>query len=129
MITVDIKGFEQILAALNPIRAAQMIDQGVQHAAQVIADRTKKLPPVSARTTGYGVEGIPVDTGRLRQSIEPRRIGLMAAGVFVPVNYSGFVHDGTRNVQPRPFFEWELKDFGGNDEIKRIMDGVLTQII
>ncbi len=45
----------------------------------------------------------PVDTGRLRASIEFRKVGNLTFEVFTVVNYAGFVEYGTVHMSSQPF--------------------------
>jgi len=94
-LTVEITGLERIAAMTDPALFVQALDLAIERSAEAIRDDTKRLPPVSAKTTGYETHGIPVDTGRMRQSIQKRKLALLAAGVFADTNYSGFVQEGT----------------------------------
>lgn len=104
-----------------PVKAQQVFGRAVMLAGSALRDNTKKLRPVSAKTTGYGVKGIPVDTGRLRQSILSRRLSLLAAGVIAPVKYASAVHQGTRKMPARPFFAWSLQ-LGGQKKIDAVFE-------
>lgn len=95
--------------ALFPKKAARVYGQAVQRAAELLRDDTKRLRPVSKATTGFNTKGIPVDTGRLRQSIHKKRLSQLAAGVFPNARYGKFVHDGTARMPPRPYFQWALE--------------------
>lgn len=46
----------------------------------------------------------PVDTGRLRSSIETKIMPLQGT-IKTIVQYARFVHDGTRFLRPRPFMK------------------------
>src|SRR4051812_13297665 len=104
------------------------VDLAVERSAEAIRDDTKRLPAVSAKTTGYEAHGIPVDTGRMRQAIQKKKLGLLTVGVYADTNYSGAVSQGTSRMPPRPFFEWELNEFGGKEKIKRIVSSTLQQL-
>jgi HK97 gp10 family phage protein len=100
----------------------------IDRAAEYARDATKKIPPVSAKTTGYGIPGVPVDTGRMRQSIQKRKLSLLAAEVYAGTNYSKFVHDGTSKKPPQPFFEDMLTQFGGKEAIAGIVQSTLQKL-
>lgn len=120
-VVVVISGLEKFQRMLDPSTFQAAVSSGIDRSAQALADTAKRMPAVSAKTTGYGVKGIPVDTGRMRQSIQKRKLQLLAAEVVAPINYSGHVHEGTANMDPRPFFLWAYEDFGGMQEVERIM--------
>jgi len=130
MTTIEISGLDSVARLLSGPVQQQTYDRILDRSAQAWADETKKMPAVSARTTGYGAKGIPVDTGRLRQSIHAKRISSIAAGVVAPVQYASYIHGGTGNMPDRPFFEWALelgvlRRMEGivNDELSRSMNG------
>lgn len=108
-VSIEFKGFDKIEAMLDPVRFVQEMDRTVDLMGQELRDYAKTLPPVSAKRTGYEPRGIPVDTGRLRQSIEKRKTQLLAVDVAAATAYSKFVHDGTGRMPPRPFFVWSAE--------------------
>lgn len=126
---ITIEGLDTWLKITDPDRFVREVDRGVQQAIEMLRDETKKMPPVSANTTGYGQPGIPVDTGRLRQSIQKRKIALMAAEIFAPVQYAEFVHQGTSKMPARPFFEWVWADFGGKEKTEDILKEALERLV
>lgn len=105
--------------ALFGEKARTVFSRAVQEAAASYRDHTKRMAPVSASRTGYGAKGVPVDTGRLRQSIQSRNLALLAAGVGPRVNYGEFVHEGTRRMPARPFLQWSLES-GAMDKIDAV---------
>src|SRR5436190_1366340 len=109
MMTIQITGLEDLAKKLSPERMTQVLSRAVDRASQILRDDTKRMPPVSARTTGYGAIGIPVDTGLMRQQIQARKLQLLAADVIANTNYSRFVQDGTAKMPPRPFFQYALE--------------------
>ena len=122
MITVEIEGLNELIAAFDPDEFEKRMDAGLWEAAEVLMNTVQgNMPDVSARTTGYGAKGIPVDTGRLKASIERRKVQLLAAEVYAGTDYSRYVHDGTEKVPARPFFQWALQDFGGIGKIEVVL--------
>src|SRR5262245_28584816 len=123
-------GRETIVGPLEsfPRNAQRAFDRTVQRGAEFLRDYTKKLPPVCANTTGYDAKGIPVDKGQLRQSIQKRRLALMAAGVFPGTNHGVFVHEGTDRMKARPFFDWSL-ELGAEREIDGMMEETASQLL
>lgn len=120
-VTVKNAGLIEKQLLLFPEKAEKVFSQAVQRSAEALRDDVKKLPPVSAKTTGYGAKGIPVDTGFLRQSIRKKNINKLAAGVSPKARYGAPVHDGTKHMQARPFFEWAL-ELGSQEKIDNIFD-------
>lgn len=127
-VELTITGLDQWLKICDPERCRKELDRAVNEAAEVLRDETKRLPPVSAKTTGYDQPGIPVDTGRMRQSIQKRRLALMAAEIYVPTQYSHFVHSGTSKMPARPFLLWELEEFGGKEKVEDILIEALERV-
>jgi hypothetical protein len=121
VVTVEISGADQIIKNLKsfPQKSAQVYGEAVDTAAAKYRDSVKKLPAVSAATTGYDAKGIPVVTGRLRGSIRKKRLSLLAAGVGPGVNYGVHVHEGTSRMPDRPFLRWAL-ELGALQMIDRI---------
>lgn len=135
-VTAKNAGLIEKQLALFPQKAEKVFGIAVVRSGEALRDHTKKLRHVSAKTTGYGVKGIPVDTGRLRQSIHSKRLRKLAVGVFPKVKYGVYVHDGTHRshssyddymqdssngIPPRPFFVWAL-ELGAQKEIDDIFD-------
>lgn len=105
-LTIRIEGLDRIAQMVSPHRLDRAVERGLERASQAWRDETKKMPPVSGPRDGYDAVGIPVDTGRLRQSIQARKVSAVAAEVYAPVQYGSYVHDGTSRVPSRPFLEW-----------------------
>lgn len=108
-----------------PQKAKAVYGEAVGRAGATLRDETKKLPPVSATRTGYQARGIPVDTGRMRQSLSSKKLSLLAAGVMTNTNYGGYVHEGTIRMPSRPFFEWSL-EMGAQRKIDDIFASAAT---
>jgi HK97 gp10 family phage protein len=128
MIDVVITGLDRIQQMLDPGAFDAALSRGMERAAEAIRDDVKRMPPVSKASTGFGAHGIPVDTGRMRQSIQKRKLALLSMEIYADTNYSRFVHDGTGKMPPRPFFEWELTDFGGSSKIAAIISESLSRL-
>lgn len=131
MIEISLEGFDKIMDLVDPVRFVGEMDRAVDRAASVIRDETKRLPPVNSLRTGYAAKGIPVAPkygGTLRQSIQKRKLGLMAANVYAGVSYADYVHDGTARMPARPFFRWMLEDFGGKDMIEIVIRAALDRV-
>lgn len=101
MITLGVKvtGLEEVKAHLAqyPKEAPAVYGEALARAGARLRDETKALG------------NIPVATGRMRQSINSRRISLLAVGVFVGTDYGAYVHEGTARMPARPFFRWALE--------------------
>ena len=128
-VRMTISGLDELRRTLSPSRLPLAIDNGVTKAGQVTRDGVKLMPPVSAKTTGYGVEGIPVDTSRLRNSIDAQKVALFGSIVQPHVDYAEAVYFGRGKMPPRPFFEWFLKDFGGLQKIQDAMNEEIAKAV
>ncbi len=118
MITVSIEGLDKIKKALDPSEFKERVDSGLWESSEVLMNTVKgNMPDIS----GFGSKGIPVDTGRLKGSVDRRRIQMMAAEVYAGTNYSKFVHDGTKRMAGRPFFEWALQDYGALKKMEKVL--------
>lgn len=127
MIQIEFIGFDKLLKLTDAVRTTNLLDKAVDKMAQTLRDETKKLPPVSAKRTGYAAKGIPVDTGRLRQSIQKQKVALMAADVFAATNYARQVHQGTGSVPARPFFVWAYEI--SQDKLQQVLNDAVKEIL
>ena len=128
--SITTSGKDEIVGPLAayPKESVQAFDRTIQRGGEYLRDFTKKLKPVSAKTTGYGVKGIPVDKGQLRQSIQKRKVALMAAGVYPGAKHGVLVHEGTSRMQARPFFDWSL-ELGAEKAIDGMMEKTASQLL
>lgn len=95
-------------ALASKARNTVIIRRGVEEYARVIERMTKvgSFPP-----------GAPVgDTGRLRSGIRTKMTGDTSAEIRPNVRYAVFVHEGTRNMQARPFFDRSVEAADTNIE-------------
>jgi len=92
-----------------------------------VGGRNEDDAAVSAKTTGYGAKGIPVDSGRMRQSIHKRRISNIAAGVVTPVGYGEKVRFGAATMLGRESLHFALEDFGAMAKIDGIVQEELSR--
>ena len=125
MITYSITGIEDLLKKFDSAAFGKAMDQATWAASAKLRDEAKLMPPVSAKTTGYDAEGLPVDTGFMRQMIVVENKRQLAADVVAKTAYSGFVHDGTGRMPARPFFKWLWEDFGGMTAVKKVFDDAI----
>lgn len=104
----------------------------IQRAGVVFRDHVKRMQPVSAKTTGYGVRGLPKDTGNLGRQIKARQIQMLAAGVAGWATYDPFVQLGTSKMPPRPYMQWALEDGGLkkiDEEIRGAVDWLHARLL
>ena len=122
-------GLDKFMEIVDPVRFVNEIDRAMDRASSLLRDETKRMPAVSAKTTGYAALGIPVDTGRMRQSIQKRKIGTFEYEVYADTNYSAFIHEGTGRMPARPFFTWLLNDFGGVQMLEIVLQGAMERVV
>jgi hypothetical protein len=127
-VSLTLDGMDRWMTLVDPDRFRSEIDRGMQKASQALRDETKKMPPVSAKRTGYAALGIPVDTGLTRQRIVSRKNGPLDYSDVAETDYSGAVHDGTANMPARPFFQWLLTDFGGFEKVEDVVFQALQRV-
>lgn len=58
----------------------------------------------AALMQGRAMTLVPVDTGRLRASIQLMWVGNLLIEVFTVVEYAGYVEWGTRYMRAQPYF-------------------------
>jgi hypothetical protein len=109
-ITLQFEALDKLLSMVDPTKFERTIDTILQNGGAIWRDETKKLPPVSGPRDGYGARGVPVDSGLTRQMIGSRKVSAVALEIFGGTQYSGYVHEGTSRVPPRPFFLYALED-------------------
>ena len=127
-LTIQITGLEKLDRITDPGRFVQAVDKAIDRSAEALRDNTKKLPAVSAKRTGYGAKGIPVDSGRMRQSIQKKKTQLLAAEVGAYVKYSRYVHDGTGKVPARLFFQFSY-EMGGRQRIEELVNHAIITFL
>jgi len=91
-IKIEIKNVRQIRDFLKsrPAKTKKELNKAIEKTVILIERGTKQRSPV--------------DTGRMRSSVQRREFRRTLAGeVFVGVRYAIFVHEGTRFMQGRPF--------------------------
>lgn len=111
-ITFDIPTSE-IREALADIRA---------YADSVINDTRKLVELAAVLMESEAKKHAPVDSGRLRASIE-NRVEDLTAIVGTDVEYAPFVEMGTRNMKAQPFLNpaYEIVRRKFTDDIKRML--------
>jgi hypothetical protein len=128
ILTVKVEGLQRMIQNLGQANVERAVSLATKRSAEKLRDDTKLLPPVSAKTTGYEAEGIPVDTSRMRNAIHTFDVALFAAGVIADVGYSGYVRDGTANMPGRDFFAFALQT-GTREKIKQIYEDYLAKAV
>jgi hypothetical protein len=118
-INVSVRGLAEARRALRRagVQGVRIMNGAIQDGARDYRDFLKRMRPVSARTTGYGVKGLPKDKGDLARQIQKRKLQMMAAGVYGGAEYDPFVQEGTKKMPARPYMEWGL-EMGGQRVIE-----------
>jgi HK97 gp10 family phage protein len=75
-----------------------------QISAQLRAAASRIVAATARKLQGRARMLAPVDTGTLKNSIEPLKIGDLSTVVFVGAEYGQFVEFGTRRQRAQPFF-------------------------
>jgi HK97 gp10 family phage protein len=129
MTEIQSKGADRLIRELKgyPEKATDIFGKAVNRAAEKLRDFTKTMPPVSVARTGYDAKGIPVASGRMRQSVQKLNVSLLAAGVTARTKYAPFVHDGTGKMKARPFFDWAL-ELGALEQIDKIFNDAASRL-
>jgi HK97 gp10 family phage protein len=86
---IQIIGLASTMAMLNAAASPDKIEDAVKKAALKLEGEAKRL--------------CPVDTGRLRNSIETQRIDRYTYGVGTGVEYAPYVEFGTRKMRAQPY--------------------------
>ena len=89
---------------------------------QVAIARATMLMLRDLKTGGY----VPVDTGRLKQSIRPR-IGVLSSIIEPHVNYALYVHEGTRFQKKQPFFKVAIDR--NKSKVEKEFEGAIAKIV
>jgi|CXWL01.1.fsa_nt_gi hypothetical protein len=125
-VSVTVRGLKEARRALKRAgpEGTRILDLSIQESSAVFRDFIKRMRPVSAATTGYGVHGIPKDKGYLAQQVQKRRIQNLAAGVYGGAEYDPFIQLGTYKMPARPYMQWAL-DEGG----RRLIDATIQKAV
>lgn len=94
----------------NAKELAKKFDRDVEHIKRFLSEAVMKATFLVER--GAKIKS-PVDTGRLRSSIQTE-IRPLTATIFPTVNYAIYVHDGTRFMAGRPFMRNALSEAESN---------------
>ena len=80
----------------------------------------KDVKDTALELEGNAKQDCPVDTGRLRASIQTENVGDLEYEVGTDVEYAKYVHDGTRKKAPKPFLIGKNTELALNNLIKRL---------
>jgi len=80
-------------------------------------------------TTGEGMWKPPIKTGQMRLGVQPQKLGRLKAMVSTSrrTPYAVFVHDGTKKMRARPFFEITAKR--GALKIQKFFGSYMDKVI
>jgi len=91
---------------LVEVRGVKQAVEGVGEAAEsIVSDLEKVLGRAAAYTALRARAYAPERTGRLRRSIESRRVGRLTYSVTASAPYAGYVEFGTSRSPPRRFMQ------------------------
>lgn len=100
-IQIDAPGLQKLSDRMlqNPKKVIAAMGEAIDESAKILEAESKK-----AITTG---PNRAIDTGRLRSELVPRELDKrkLRATLYPIVHYAVYVHEGTRFMRPRPFFE------------------------
>jgi hypothetical protein len=107
-ITVKIKGVSELQKAFaqSPRVFAPIFNRGIQRAVMVLL--------------GTSRERTPIDTGFLRGAGYETSFEALIGRLSNEAPYASFVHDGTVNMQARPFMDWGVE--AGTDQVNEIFE-------
>lgn len=111
---MQIKGLDKLEAIskhIGAVNTGKIVNQALKQAAYIIEGESKKVTPV--------------DTGFLRSSITTA-FGSKEAILAPRASYGVFVHEGTKFVRGRPFFEWGAEK--GKPEVENAIKIMLEDI-
>jgi HK97 gp10 family phage protein len=107
----------------NAAQLAKKFDKDIEQIKRFLGNAVRKATFLVER--GAKIK-VPVDTGRLRSSIETT-VRPLEGTVRTNVEYAHFVHDGTRNMRARPFMRDAADEAGREIEqifIKAVHDAI-----
>ena len=114
-VSLEIKGLNEIMRLWN--KAPKVVEMEMR----------KALNKAVIILQGAAVMRTPVDTNRLRGGHKvTMKIGAFEAKLFNPVKYAIYVHEGTRFMKGRPFYDDAIKK--ESPRIDRIFDKALEDI-
>lgn len=113
----------EVSITTNAVQLAKKFDKDVETIKRFLEIAVKKATFLVER--GAKIKS-PVDTGRLRSSIETKIMPLTGT-IRTIVEYAHFVHDGTRHMRPRPFMKDAADEAGKEIEqmfVKAVHDAL-----
>lgn len=125
-ISIKIRNEDKFLRAFNRLQfdMADGIQKALLAAGVFTAGEVKKVI-----TTGESMWKSPIDTGAMRRGIQMRQTGklkvIVSPSRLTP--YALFVHEGTRFMQPRPFFEITARS--RQDKIEKFFNDRIAGVI
>lgn len=108
-ISIQIKDEARLLQAFKqaPEKMARGVQNAILKAATFTSGEVKKVI-----TSGEGMWKSPIDTGAMRRGIQMSQTGKLQAIITASrlTPYATHVHEGTRFMKARPFFEITAKN-------------------
>ncbi len=126
MISLKLKNEAKILQAFRnvPQDMAKELQKAMQKVSVFTAGEVKTVI-----TSGTGMWKSPIKTGAMRRGIQVKEVKPLRA-IITPASstpYALFVHEGTRRMKARPFFEITAKVKG--KEVQKFFEAVIVNVI
>ncbi len=124
-IGIKIKNLEVLQWAMKnfPQKTGKNLQEAIAKSTMLLSRTSSKI------IAGKTVHAKAVDTGTLLRSITPRVKILKGtvspdSGRNVPLKYAKYVHEGTKRMEARPFFDQAVEDTQG--KIDKFFEEALT---
>lgn len=127
MISLKLKNEARILQAFR--NAPQDMAKELQKAVQKTALETSGIIREKIIPGGIMMWKPPIKTGMMRRGIQVREVKPLQAIIRPSTDtpYALFVHEGTRRMKARPFFEITAKVKG--KEVQKFFEAVIANVI
>ena len=125
-ISIEIKNGDKIMRAFKqaPLLMAKGLQDSVLKIAVFTSGEVKKVI-----TTGEDMWKSPIDTGAMRRGVQMSQTGKFKA-IIKPSRltpYALFVHEGTRFMKARPFFE--ITAIRHREAIEKFFQNEMTKLV
>lgn len=115
MATVEVKieGADQIIKSFrrSPKLFTDIFNKAIKKSILVLLGETRQVTPV--------------DTGFLRETGMQTSFAALIGQIDNIAPYATYVHEGTKLMEARPFFEWGAES--GKDQVDAIFDAAMTE--
>lgn len=129
LITLKLKNEAKILQAFrnSPKDFADELQKAMQGVSVYTLGQVKSII-----TSGISMWKPPIDTGAMRRGIQVKEVKPLRA-IIIPsatTPYAKFVHDGTRRMKARPFFDITVKEKQKDVQkfFQKALDNVVNKI-